>query len=193
MPWPPRSAELRRIDWSDYLEDPTAGLIVDPATGKPYPEVIAVRVRVLDRPPGEHLAEVRIGQVVELSLAEYLAMETQRIDLGRIPWAQRLEFKILFQPPALELAKDRPGLPEEFEAIRSFLFDVLQDGPVSELEVIGQAADLGIPIPALRDAKERLRIATVRDESADYPRTLWRLRMSQRYKLQKRSSPNPHR
>ena len=193
MPWPPRSAELRRIDWPDYLENPAVGLIVDPATGKPYGDVISVHIRVLDLPPAGNLEDVRIGQVVELPLADYLKMESQRIDLGRIPWAQRLEFKVCNQPPPLTLVDQPQGLPRDFEAVRSFLFELLQNGPVSELEVIGQAADQGIPIPTLREVKKRLRIASVRDEAAEYPRTLWRLRMSQRYKLQKKGTPDPKR
>lgn len=191
MPWPPRSAELRRIDWSDYLEEPAVGLIVDPATGKPYGDVITVRLRVLDLPPAGNLEQVQIGQVVEIPLADYLSMESQRIDLGRIPWAQRLEFKVHNQPPAVSLETPATGLPRDFEAIRAFLFETLQDGPVSELEVIGQAADQGISIPELREVKKRLRIASVRDETAEYPRTLWRLRMSQRYKLQKKGALDP--
>lgn len=193
LPWPPRRAELRRIDWDDYLADPTVGLIVDPDTGKPYAKVIEVRVRVLDLPPTGHPEDFRIGQVIELPLAEFLNMETQRIDLGRIPWAQRLEFQVVQKPPPLTLDEAPRELPRDFEAIRSFLFEVLQEGPVSELEVIGRAADLGIPIPDLREAKKRLRIATIKDDAADYPRTLWRLRMSQRYKLQKKRSPDPRR
>ena len=193
MPWPPRSAELRRIDWSDYLENPEVGLIVDPATGKPYGDVIKVRLRVLDLPPAGNLEQVRIGQVVEVPLADYLSMESQRIDLGRIPWAQRLEFLVQNQPPPVTLEVPSKGLPRDFEAIKSFLFETLKDGPVSELEVIGQAADQGISIPELREVKQRLRIASVRDETAEYPRTLWRLRMSQRYKLQKKGAPDPKR
>lgn len=193
MPWPPRRAELRRIDWPDYLEDPTVGLIVDPTTGAPYDDVISVHIRVLDLPPAGNLEDVRIGQVVELPLADYLNMESQRIDLGRIPWAQRLEFRVSNQPPPLHLDDHPKALPGDFAAVRSFLFELLQDGPVSELEVIGQAADQGIPIPTLREVKKRLRIASVTDESAEYPRTLWRLRMSQRYKLQKKGAADPKR
>ena len=28
MPWPPRSSELQRIDWDDYLDDPGLALAV---------------------------------------------------------------------------------------------------------------------------------------------------------------------
>ena len=193
MPWPPHSAELRRIDWSDYLEDPTVGLIVDPATGKPFGNLIVVRLRVLDLPPAGHLEDVRIGQIVELPLADFLDMESQRIDLGRIPWAQRLGFRVERRPDPLSSEEQPKGLPEDFDAVKSFLFETLREGPVSELEIIGQAADLGIPIPTLREVKKRLRIASIQDEEAGYPRTLWRLRMSQRYKLEKKRVPDPRR
>ena len=193
MPWPPRSAELQRIDWAEYLENPAQGLIVDPDTGRPYEDVISVRIRVLDLPPTGNLESVRIGQIVEVPLADYLSMETQRINLGRITWAPHLAFKVHQQPPALQIDEPSRGLPENFEAVKAFLFQTLRRGPISELEIIGQAADQGIPIPLLREVKKRLRIASVRDEDAGYPRTLWRLRMSQRYKLEKKSTPDPKR
>lgn len=193
MPWPPRSTELRRIDWPDYIDNPTVGLIVDPATGEPYGDVIKVRVRVLDRPPGHELEDAQVGQLLELPLFDYLTMESQRVDLGRIPWAELLELTVNKKPPPLELQGRRKGLPKEFEEVRQFLFEVLAEGPVSELEVIGRAADRGISPSALREAKNRLRIASVRDHATDYPRTLWRLRMSQSYKLSKKSTPDPKR
>lgn len=193
MPWPPRSAELRRIEWSDYLRNPGIGILVDPATGEPYGNVISVRVRVLDRPPSGDLDEVLVGEIVEMSLVDYLTAETQRIDLGRIPWSQLIEFRLNNQPPALELQGRRKGLPEDFDVVKQFLFEILQGGPVSELEVIGRAADQGISIAGLREVKERLRIASVKDPTAEYPRTLWRLRMSQSYKLQKKKSPDTKR
>ena len=193
MPWPPRSTELRRIDWTDYVRDPRVGLLVDPATGDPYDDVISVVIRVLDTPPTGALAESEVGEILELPLIDYLSAESQRVDLGRIPWAELLDFKVINQPPPLELQGRRKGLPQDFEAVKHFLFEVLEQGPVSELEVIGRAADEGISIATLREVKERLRIASLRDPSVDYPRTLWRLRMSQAYKLKRKKSPDPRR
>ena len=193
MPWPPRSTELRRINWSDYLQDPTVGLLVDPATGDPYGNVVSVRVRVLDHPPIGDLDEMELGEITEMPLADFLTAETQRVDLGRMPWAQLIEFKVIQQPPPLEIA-DRPkGLPTDFDRIKNFLFDILEEGPLSELEVIGRAADSGITPTTLRAVKDRLRIASIKDPTAEYPRTLWRLRMSQSYKLQKRRAPDVNR
>ena len=193
MPWPPRSTELRRINWSDYLQDPTVGLLVDPATGDPYGNVVSVRVRVLDHPPIGDLDEMELSEITEMPLADFLTAETQRVDLGRMPWAQLIEFKVIQQPPPLEIA-DRPkGLPTDFDRIKNFLFDILEEGPLSELEVIGRAADSGITPTTLRAVKDRLRIASIKDPTAEYPRTLWRLRMSQSYKLQKRRAPDVNR
>ena len=193
MPWPPRSTELRRINWSDYLQDPTVGLLVDPATGDPYGNVVSVRVRVLDNPPIGDLDEMELSEITEMPLADFLTAETQRVDLGRMPWAQLIEFKVIQQPPPLEIA-DRPkGLPTDFDRIKNFLFDILEEGPLSELEVIGRAADSGITPTTLRAVKDRLRIASIKDPTAEYPRTLWRLRMSQSYKLQKRRAPDVNR
>ena len=190
MPWPPRSTELRRIDWSDYLQDPEIGLLVDPATGEPFGNVITVRVRVLDRPPIGSLEQLEVGETTEIPLAEYLTAETQRVDLGRIPWAQLLEFRVVQQPPPLDLPGPRESLPKDFEGVKKFLFEILENGPLSELEVIGRAADSGISPATLREIKDRLRIASIKDPTAEYPRTLWRLRMSQSYKLQKQRSPD---
>jgi hypothetical protein len=194
LPWPPNSAEPRRVEWSDYLQDPTIGLIADPTTSQPLPEVISVRIRVLDLPPGDALGGVRIGEIVELPLVDFLTLESDRLQLGRIPWAQRLEFKVLNQPPALKVEDEQDHLsPADFEAIKAFLFDTLAAGPLSELEIIGPAADAGIPPAALREVKERLRIASVRDEDATYPRTLWRLRMSQAFKIKRKGRPGSRR
>lgn len=190
MPWPPRSTELRRIDWSDYLQDPEVGLLVDPATGEPFGNVISVRLRVLDLPPIGGLGQVEIGEITEIPLTDYLTAETQRVDLGRIPWAERIEFKVVQQPPPLDLPGRQQGLPADFERVKKFLFEILENGPLSELEVIGRAADSGISPATLREIKDRLRIASIKDPTAEYPRTLWRLRMSQSYKLQKRRSPD---
>jgi hypothetical protein len=190
MPWPPRSAELRRIDWSDYLQDPEVGLLMDPATGEPFGNVISVRLRVLDLPPIASLGQVEIGEITEIPLTDYLTAETQRVDLGRIPWAERIEFRVIQQPPPLDLPGRQQGPPADFERVKKFLFEILEDGPLSELEVIGRAADNGISPATLREIKDRLRIASVKDPTAEYPRTLWRLRMSQSYKLQKRRSPD---
>ena len=126
MPWPPRSTELRRIDWSDYLQDPEIGLLVDPATGEPFGNVITVRVRILDRPPIGSLEQVEVGETTEIPLAEYLTAETQRADLGRIPWAQLLEFKVVQQPPPLDLPGPRESLPKDFEGVKKFLFEILE-------------------------------------------------------------------
>lgn len=190
MPWPPRSTELRRIDWSEYLRNPRIGVLVDPETGEPFGDVITVRARVLDQPPIASLDHASIGEVVEISLLDYLTAETHRIDLGRIPWVELIEFRVKNQPPPLELQKPRKGLPKNFDEVKQFLYEVLEDGPVSELEVIGRAADNEIPISTLREVKERLRIASIKDPNTEYPRTLWRLRMSQSYKLQKRRAPD---
>lgn len=188
MPWPPRSTELRRIEWANYVRDPRVGLLIDPATGDPYDDVISVCIRILDTPAKGNLADVDVGEVLELPLIDYLSAETQRVDLGRIPWAELLEFRVKNQPPPLELQGKRRGLPPDFDEVKKFLFEVLEKGPVSELEVIGRAADEGISTTTLREVKERLRIASLKDPSVDYPRTLWRLRMSQAYKLKKRKS-----
>lgn len=193
MPWPPRSHELRRIDWSDYLRNPTVGVLVDPETGEPYDNVITVRARVLDHPPVAGLEQLQVGEIIEICLLDYLAAETQRLDLGRIPWVELIEFNVKNQPPPLELQSPPKGLPKDFGQVKEFLFRVLEDGPVSELEVIGQADDEGISIATLREVKDRLRIASIRDPDAEYPRTLWRLRMSQSYKLRRRRSPDPRR
>lgn len=193
MPWPPRSTELRRIEWSHYLQDPAAGLLVDPVTGEPYGNVISVQLRVLEVPPAANLESVEVGAVIEMSLADFLATETQRVDLGRLPWAELIEYRVDHQPPALEVQDRRSDLPRDFDQVKRFLFEVLEDGPVSELEVIGRAADSGISPRTLRQVKDRLRIASVKDQDAEYPRTLWRLRMSQSYKLQKKRSPDVHR
>jgi len=187
MPWPLRGAELRRIDWQDYLADPTVGLLVDPRTGDPYDEVIRVSIRILDRPPGNAI-EATIGDETEISLVEFLSLEAQRRDLGRMPWAEWIDFRVVQRPPALELEEAAEDPTPPFDEVRAFLFEILANGPVSELEVIGRASDRGIPLASLRDVKSRLRIASVRDEDAEYPRTLWRLRMSQAYKLKKRGS-----
>ena len=189
MPWPPRSTELRRIEWSNYLQDPSVGLLVDPATGEPYGNVISVLVRARDLPPAGSLEAVEVGTVLEIALADFLATEAQRLDLGRTPWAELIEYKVENQPPPLEIRDAKPALPRDFERIKQFLFEVLEAGPLSELEVIGRAADNGIPPSTLRDVKKRLRIATLQDQDSEYPRTLWRLRMSQSYKLQKSRSP----
>lgn len=187
MPWPLRGSELRRIEWREYLADPTVGLLVDPHTGDPYPDVIRVAVRVLDRPPGDPM-EVAVGDETELPLSDFLTLESRRADLGRIPWAEPIGFTVAHRPPPVEIEEPRSKLPPDFEEVRSFLFETLAGGPVSELEVIGQAADRGIPLTTLREVKSRLRIASVRDEDSEYPRTLWRLRMSQAYKLKRRGS-----
>ena len=193
MPWPPRSAELRRIEWSEYLRNPGIGILVDPATGEPYGNAISVQVRLLDQPPFRNLEQVPIGEIIEMSLFDYLTAETQRVDLGRIPWSQLIEFRVNSQPPALEIESRKKGLPKDFETVKKFLFEILADGPVSELEVIGRAADSNISIAGLREVKERLRIASVKDPAAEYPKTLWRLRMSQSYKLQRKKSADPKR
>ncbi len=193
MPWPPRSTELRRIEWSDYVQDPSVGLLVDPATGEPYEQVISVLLRILDLPPSLGLEDREVGDLVEIPLIDYLTAESQRVDLGRIPWAELIEYKVENQPPPLEIQNPKPQLPGNFEQIKSFLFEVLRDGPVSELEVIGRAADSGIAPSSLREVKDRLRIASVRDQDSEYPRTLWRLRMSQAYKLQKKRAPDVRR
>jgi hypothetical protein len=147
-------------------------------------------VRVLDRPPIGSLEQLEVGETTEIPLAEYLTAETQRVDLGRIPWAQLLEFKVVQQPPPLDLPGPRESLPKDFEGVKKFLFEILENGPLSELEVIGRAADSGISPATLREIKDRLRIASIKDPTAEYPRTLWRLRMSQSYKLQKKRSPD---
>lgn len=189
MPWPPHSAELRRIDWTEYLQDPSVGLLVDPSTGEPCDNVIHVHLRVIDLPPTESLQSLEVGLQARIPLADFLTAEARRIDLGRGPWAEVLEFEVDQQPPPLDLRERAKGPPADFEAIKKFLFDVLSEGPLSELEVIGRAADSGIPPAKLREVKKRLRIASVRDTEAEYPRTLWRLRMSQAFKLrQKRGS-----
>lgn len=190
MPWPPRSTELRRIEWSDYLKDPGVGLLVDPGTGEPYDDVISVVVRVTDPPSSGDMESARIGETMEMPLEDFLAAESQRADLGRNPWTEVIEHKVLNQPPPLEVRAPHPGLPLDFERIKSFLFEVLESGPVSELEIIGRAADSGISPRSLREVKKRLRIASLRDQDTEYPRTLWRLRMSQAYKLRKRKSPD---
>ena len=190
MPWPPRSTELRRIEWSDYLQDPSVGLLVDPATGEPYGNVITIEVRVVDQPPSSTSQKAEIGDILEVSLADFLAAETQRVDLGREAWAEVIEYKVANQPPPLEVRAPNPELPRDFDRIKRFLFEVLENGPISELEVIGRAADNGISPGSLRDVKKRLRIASLKDPAAEYPRTLWRLRMSQAYKLQKRRAPD---
>ena len=193
LPWPPRNAELRRIDWAEYLQDPTVGLLVDPSTGEPYENVITVKLIVLDRPPTGSLERLFVGEPAEIPLGDFLTAESQRLDLGRVPWAEVLEFKVDQQPPALELQGPRKSLPADFEAVKKFLFEILESGPLSELEVIGRAADSGIAPAKLREVKDRLRIASVKDPTAEYPRTLWRLRMSQAYKLQKKRSPHARR
>lgn len=190
MPWPPRSAELRRIDWSEYLENPRVGLLVDPATGEPYGNVISVCLRVLDRAPTAGLTGLEVGEIVEMPLADYLTAESQRLDLGRTPWAEPIEFKVAHKPAALDLPRPEAKVPAEFEEVKRFLFQALENGPVSELEVIGRAADSGISPTTLREVKNRLRIASIKDPTSEYPRTLWRLRMSQSYKLQKKRAPD---
>jgi len=194
MPWPPRSTELRRIEWSNYIQDPSVGLLVDPATVEPFGNVISVLVKVLDLPPaGSSMGAATVGTTLEMPLADFLATETQRADLGHPPWAELIEYKVENQPPPLEIQDPKPSLPRDFDRIKRFLFEVLEDGPLSELEVIGRAADNGIPPSTLREVKKRLRIATLTDQASEYPRTLWRLRMSQSYKLQKSKSPDAKR
>lgn len=190
MPWPPRSTELRRVEWSEYAKNPAVGLLVDPSTGEPYEDLVIVVVRLLDHPPGLDLHPNQVGDVLEMSLVDFLTAETQRIDLGRIPWAELLEYRIEKRPPALEIQERKTSLPGNFDEIKRFLFEILEQGPVSELEVIGRAADSGIPPNTLRQVKDRLRIASVRDQDSEYPRMLWRLRMSQAYKLQKKRAPD---
>ena len=193
MPWPSGQPELRRIDWDEYLRDPTVGLLVDPATGEPYGNVITVRLQVSEVPPTADLQRLEVGLPATIPLAEFLDAEARRLDLGRRPWAEVVDFSIDHQPPPLDLEDGRKGLPDDFEAIKEFLYEVLSDGPHSELEVIGRAADQGIAPARLRAVKERLRIASVKDLESGYPRTLWRLRMSQAYKLKKKRSPNARR
>ena len=193
MPWPGGQPELRRIEWAEYVQDPTVGLLVDPSTGEPYGNVITVRLQVLETPPTVDLQRLEVGLPATIPLAEFLDAESRRLDLGRPPWAEVVEFAIDHQPRPLDLQGHRKGLPADFEAIKKFLYEVLSDGPHSELEVIGRAADQGIAPARLRAVKERWRIASVQDPDSEYPRTLWRLRMSQAYKLQKKRSPNARR
>lgn len=190
MPWPPSSSELRRIDWDEYLENPRIGLLVDPATGEPYETVISVRLRVLDLPPTRNIARLEVGETVEIPLADFLTAESQRVDLGRMPWAEIIAFEVDQKPAALDLQGRKTGLPADFEEVKKFLFKALEEGPVSELEVIGRAADSGISPTTLREVKNRLRIASIKDPTSEYPRTLWRLRMSQSYKLKQRRAPD---
>lgn len=185
MPWPQHSAELRLIDWDDYVGDPSVGLIVDPDTGQPYYGLIAVRVEILACPPGSEIEPLDIGKEIEIPLIEYLTLESQRRDVGRLPWARLLHYEVKNRPPAHEMEPAAELTEVEFEEVRSFLLAALADGPVAERKVFSQAAERGIPARMLVEVKDRLRIASVRDLNEENPETFWRLRMAQSYILRK--------
>ena len=165
--------------------DPGQIEIVDAVGGGVVP-LVADNTNVLGDQSSAAVAELGIGETVKVSLADFLTAESQRVDLGRMPWAEVIAFEVDQKPAALDLQGRKTGLPADFEEVKKFLFQVLESGPVSELEVIGRAADSGISPANLREVKNRLRIASIKDPTSEYPRTLWRLRMSQSYKLKKK-------
>ena len=189
MPWPQHGAELRLIEWDDYVKDPSVGLILDPETGQPYYGLIAVRVEVLDCPPGSELEALNIGEDIEIPLIEYLTLESQRRDVGRLPWARLLHYVVKNQPPAHEMEVSEDLSEAEFQKVQDFLLEALAEGPVVERGVVAQAAERGISAAVLAEVKDRLRIASVRDQNEENPETFWRLRMAQSYVLQKTKRP----
>ena len=185
MPWPQHSAELRLIEWDDYVGDPSVGLILDPETGQPYYGLISVRVEVLDCPPGSELEPSDIGLEIEIQLLAFLTLESQRRDVGRLPWARLVHYEVKNQPPPHEMELPAALSDTEFSKVQDFLLDALAEGPVAERRVVAEAAAHGISAEALAEVKGRLRIASVRDLNEENPETFWRLRMAQSYILDK--------
>lgn len=191
LPWPLHGAEPRLIEWTDYIEDPSVGLIVDPNTGQPYPGLVSVRVELLDCPAGSTLEAADIGEQITIPLIEYLTLESRRRDLGRLPWARLLQYVVEERPPAHPTQGTRDVSEAELRKAQDFLLEALADGPMPKERVLAHAAEQGISSNAVLVVKDRLRIASARDQNTEHPQTFWRLRMAQSYILQKKKLRAP--
>ena len=185
MPWPGRRAEMRLIDWEEYIQSPLIGLVVDPERGEPYGDVVKVEVELRDYietpPGGRRLSD----EIVEMPLRDYLTYESRRQDLGLEPWVRTVRFEFLRQPPPVSLSPNGNTVADAYPEVRDFIREILTAGPVLRSEIISKAAELGISESALETARARLRIAQFRQEGSDDAAILWRLRMSQAYTLKR--------
>lgn len=181
IPWPGRQAEMRLVDWEEYVANPLVGLIVDPESGEPYGDVVRVEVELLDyieTPPGGNRLS---DEIVQMSLRDYLTYESRRQDLSLDTWVRSTRFEILRKPPAVTVSPGGSAVVDSYPQVRDFIFEILADGPVLRSEIAAKAADVGISESALETARARLRIAQFRQEGTEDSEVLWRLRMSQSY------------
>ncbi len=185
VPWPGRRAEMRLVEWDEYLENPLIGLVIDAETGEPYGDVIRVQIELLDyieTPPGGS----RISdEIVQMSLRDYLTYESRRRDLALDPWVRSVRFQVLRTPPAVTVGPGGSAVSDSYPKVRDFIFDILSGGPVLKSEIVRRAAAVGISESALETARAKLRIAQFRQEGTEDAEILWRLRMSQSYSLKR--------
>lgn len=189
--WPPAETEDRIVEWSTYIADPTQGLVVDPETGDPYEDLVVARIRIGDPFVSPKLESFATGDVVEIPWRDFLELESAAGSESAAPWASLIQVVIKNQPPAtstLQRPEEKTKPAATFDDYRDLLFEMLADGPCLERDLFKAARAADLSLGVLMDARERLRIVRYEDRTPAGTEIFWRLRMSEKYKLQRRRS-----